>query len=100
TVIVDNVPKNTPPYESQVLDFDAPPGALTRLTALTLDGGPGIWDEYNKCMVGLGTASKTWRIDHVHLIITRTSGLMISAAGGVIDHCTFDHRAWRFGIYG
>jgi hypothetical protein len=75
-------------------------GGLTRLTEMTLDGGAGAKDDYNKGMVALGGASSTWRIDHLRIRATRTCAMHVYASGGVVDHCRFELVGWIFGIYG
>lgn len=83
-----------------VFSIEAEPGGLTRLTALTIDGGQGSKDDYNKGMVAISGASTTWRVDHVRMRATRTCGMRVYASGGVIDHCRFDLVGWFFAIYG
>ena len=75
-------------------------GGLTRLSGMTLDGGTGARDDYNKGMVGLGGDSTTWRLDHLRLRATRTCAMHVYASGGVVDHCRFELVGWVFGIYG
>jgi len=95
----DYAPSTTRPTH-RVFDITSKPGGLTRLTALTIDGGTGTKDGYNKGMVSLAGNSKTWRIDHIRIRATRTCAMHVSASGGVIDHNAFVLVGWIFGIYG
>ena len=56
----------------RVFEITAKPGGLTRLTGLTIDGGTGAKDAYNKGMIALGGSSTTWRVDHICVRATRT----------------------------
>lgn len=84
----------------RVFEITAKPGGLTRLTGLTIDGGTGAKDSYNKGMIALGGDSTPWRVDHIRVRATRTCAVQVSASGGVIDHNTFVLVGWIFGIYG
>lgn len=95
----DYAPSSTRPTH-RVFEITAKPGGLTRLTRLTIDGGTGAKDTYNKGMISLGGDSTTWRVDHLRVRATRTCAMHVSASGGVIDHNTFVLVGWIFGIYG
>ncbi len=95
----DYVPSATRPTH-RVFEITAKPGGLTRLTGLSIDGGTGAKDAYNKGMIALGGDSTTWRVDHIRVRATRTCAMHVSASGGVIDHNTFVLVGWIFGIYG
>lgn len=95
----DYAPSSTRPTH-RMFDITTKPGGLTRLTALTLDGGVGAKDAYNKGMVALGGTSGTWRIDHLRIRATRTCAMHIYASGGVVDHNRIELVGWTFGIYG
>jgi hypothetical protein len=84
----------------RVFTISAKRGGLTRLTRLTIEGGTGARDDYNKGMVAIGGDSTTWRIDHLRIRATRTCAMHVYSGGGVIDHCRFELVGWIFGIYG
>ena len=95
----DYAPNPTRPTH-RVFEITAKAGGLTRLTGLTINGGSGAKDDYNKGMIALGGDSTTWRVDHTHVRATRTCAMHVSASGGVIDHSRFVLVGWIFGIYG
>jgi hypothetical protein len=113
TVIIDDVPK---PDDGQpaghTFVWQTKEGGITRLTGMTFQGGIGSRDKHNKSMVVFGGDSKTWRIDHVRFVTTRTSALVVTGfTYGVIDHCVFDlvghttslyvhHPNWNGGVNG
>ncbi len=100
TIVSGNYPPSTGMPTHRVFDIGAKPGGLTRLTALTIDGGAGAKDDYNKGSLAIAGASTTWRVDHIRLRATRTCGMQVMASGGVIDHCRFEMVGWFFAIYG
>jgi len=104
TIIVDNVTKDKQDWPDlispQVLIIYTKTGGLSRLTGLTIYGGTGIADPYNKPIVVLGGPGTFWRIDHIHFRTTRAPAMAIYSSGGVIDHSLFDLTNWKFGIYG
>lgn len=67
----DYAPNPTRPTH-RVFEITAKAGGLTRLTGLTINGGSGAKDDYNKGMIALGGDSTTWRVDHTHVRATRT----------------------------
>ncbi|MCL4204646.1 MAG: hypothetical protein KJ000_19335 [Pirellulaceae bacterium] len=95
----DYAPSTTRPTH-RVFEIAVKPGGLTRLTGLTIDGGTGAKDTYNKGMIAVAGDSTTWRVDHLRIRATRTSAMHVSASGGVIDHNSFLLVGWIFGIYG
>ena len=88
------------PPTHRVFTINAKRGGLTRLTGLTIDGGTGAKDDYNKGTVAMGGDSTTWRIDHVRVRATRTCAMHVSTSAGVIDHCRIVLVGWTLGIYG
>jgi hypothetical protein len=95
----DYLPSTTHPTH-RVFEITAKEGGLTRLTSLTIDGGTGAKDAYNKGMIAVAGPSTTWRVDHLRVRATRTCAMHVSASGGVIDRNTFVLVGWIFGIYG
>ena len=83
----DYAPSSTRPTH-RVFEITAKPGGLTRLTGVTIDGGIGAKDAYNKGMIALGGNSTTWRVDHIRVRATRTCAMHISASGGVVSRST------------
>ena len=65
TIAAGEYPPSSTRPTRRVFEITAKPGGLTRLTGLTIDGGTGARDAYNKGMIALGGASTTWRIDHL-----------------------------------
>ena len=99
TIVAGDYAPNTRPTH-RVFEITAKPGGLTRLTGLTIDGGTGAKDAYNKGMVAIGGDSTTWCVDHIRVRATRTCAMHVYASGGVIDHNRFELVGWIFGIYG
>jgi hypothetical protein len=99
TVIVDGVSKETWPNVPQVLAYATKPGGLTRITGLTFQGGT-ITDPNNKGMVLISGNSDQFRMDHVRIITTTTSGVFFSGnVRGVVDSSVFTINSWHIGIY-
>jgi hypothetical protein len=101
TILVDAVPKvstGNPP--GHMLMVHTKPGLLTRVTAMTFDGSTGITDIFNKSMLMLDGSSKSWRIDNIRFIATRTSAVSIYGfTYGVLDHSIFDFKGHRIPLY-
>ena len=100
TIVGGDYPQSTGEPTYRVFNITAKAGGLTRISGMTLDGGAGARDGYNKGMVAMSGDSHTWRIDHVRFRAARTCAMHVYASGGVIDHCCFDLIGWTFGIYG
>ena len=100
TIVGGDYPPLTTHPSQRVFDVTAKAGGLTRLTALTIDGGAGTKDAYNKGMIAVAGDSTIWRVDHLRIRATRTCAMHVYASGGVIDHNRFELVGWTFGIYG
>jgi len=100
TTLVDGVDVTSTVNPHQVLTLGATFAGLVRLTNLTLEGGTGPDDAYNKGMLSVSGSEGPWRVDHVRFHANHTAAVEVYTSGGVIDHNQFDLDGWHYGVYG
>ena len=90
TTIVDGTPKGLAYTSSQMLTWTLKATGLHRLTGLTIDGGTGEAEPYNKGTIHIrGKNAVNFRMDHFKVITRRTAGIMFYDVLGVVDHGEF-----------
>jgi len=99
TTIVDGVSKAPYPNDPHVITYTTKAGSQTRITGLTFQGGT-LADDNNKGMVWIEGHSSSFRMDHVRVRTTKTSGVHFHQnVTGVVDHNIFELANFAYGIY-
>jgi hypothetical protein len=90
TTITDGTPKGLAYSTSEMFIWNLKDNEQHRITALTIDGGTGDAEPYNRGTMRIyGTSDVNFRMDHFKFITRRTAGIMLHDVLGVIDNGEF-----------